>query len=193
MRRHRRPLAALCAAVAVGCAVTSLAPTRPPVETVVVAARDLPAGHVLDDVDLTTVDLPPGLLPHLDAAGLAERRLAAPVRRGEPFTDVRLAGGELASSAGPGRVVAPVSLADPDLARVLQAGDRVDLLAARAAELELGVEPGTQSARSVARAATVLRVPAEPGEALLVAVTPAQALQLAAAAAGSRLSYVLLP
>jgi sialic acid synthase SpsE len=58
----------------------------------VVAARDLAAGEVLADGDLTCMrprdGLPPAALP-----GLVGRRLAAPVARGEAVTEAHLARG----------------------------------------------------------------------------------------------------
>jgi Flp pilus assembly protein CpaB len=167
-----------------------------------VAATDLPAGTVLAAADLTSTDLPAPLVP--DGAsgpgtGLTGRVLAAPVRRGEVVTDVRVVGPGLWSQVPPGRVAAPVRLADLAVATLLRAGDRVDVLATDAA---------SGDAEVVAAAALVLSAPAgsEPdtgpgrpgappeGAGLLVlAVSPETARVLAGAATTGSLTVTLGP
>jgi Flp pilus assembly protein CpaB len=115
------------------------------------------------------------------------------MRRGEPVTDVRLLGPGLADALGPGLVETPVRLADPAMAALLHAGDRVDVLAAPA-------DPGNGGATTVAAAdVRVLAVPV-PGDdaagltqgALVVLATSRRtALVLAAAAVGDRLSVLV--
>ena len=85
-----------------------------------------------------------------------------------------------------------MTLAEPGLGGLLAVGDRVDLLAVRAGLLE--ADGGAVAGRSqvVARAARVLAPPTATGP-LLVAVSPAEALDLASAAADARLSFVLHP
>jgi Flp pilus assembly protein CpaB len=100
---------------------------------VTVAARDLPIGAVLQPGDLRAAvsrDPPDGALD--PAASLDGRVLAAPIRRGEVLTDVRLDHG--APDPGPGRAVVPVAPADPAVLSVLQPGARV-------AVLRLGTDP----------------------------------------------------
>jgi pilus assembly protein CpaB len=187
---------AALAAVCLLSALHVLAPPRPPGAAVMVAARDLPGGTVLTAADVTLVRLPPSAVPAGTVAGsTAEgRTLAGPVRRGEPLTDVRLIGPRLVDALGPGLVATPVRLADPAVAGLLQAGDRVDVLAAPA-------DPGNGAATIVAAAdVRVLAVPA-PGQdavdtsqgALVVLATTARtAAVLAAASTGDRLSVTLL-
>jgi len=126
---RRRPLAALLAAGAVLAGVHELRPPLPETQAVLTAARDLPAGTTLRAEDLATVDYaadgaPTGLVH--DAVG---RVLAAPIRAGEPVTDVRLVGAPLAA-AYPDRIAVPVRLPDAGMAALLRVGDRVDLVAA---------------------------------------------------------------
>ncbi len=100
---------------------------------VVVAARDLAPGTVLEATEVTLRELPAQVVPdgaaHIPGAVLG-RTLAAPVRRGEPLTDVRLAGPDLARtvSTDPAAVSVPVRLADPDVAALLHPGATVDVV-----------------------------------------------------------------
>lgn len=148
--RHRHVVAAVLAAAAVASAVAALAP--PPERTVgvIVAARDLSSGAVLDVADLATVQLPVDRVPdgvlrattgHAAATG---RTLAAPARRGEPLTDVRLVAPSLLRGydrAGGDVVAAPVRLADAEVVDLLMVGDRVDVLAASAASEPAAGDP----------------------------------------------------
>jgi Flp pilus assembly protein CpaB len=149
LRRRRRLIAATLTAVAALGALRTLAP--PPAETVevLVAARDLPSGSLLDDDDLVPRDWPADLVPGRAAAAPTGRVLAAPIGRGEVVTDVRLVGPGLAL-AQPGDTIVPVRLPDAGMAALLRAGDEVDLLA---------TDPGTGEASVVARDVTVLATP----------------------------------
>jgi pilus assembly protein CpaB len=128
----RRAAAALLAGLA---AVLALVPRPGSAEVpVLVAARDLGPGTVLGETEVMSRELPPQAVP----AGTARTRaavlghmLAAPVRRGEPLTDVRLAGPELARavSADPAAVSVPLRLPDPDIATLLHPGAVVDVVA----------------------------------------------------------------
>lgn len=203
--RHRRLVAALLAAAATCAVLAASRPPAPDVVGVLVAARDLSGGGTLaaGDVRVATFrarDVPDGVLaPDTDVTG---RVLAAPARAGEPITDVRLVGaGLLAGYADEGLVAAPVRLADDGSVRLLRPGDRVDVLAAQAADVTPDGVVTSGQARTVASAVRVITIPkdsehgllgASGGGALVVlAVTPDQAAELAGAEAGSRLSVVL--
>lgn len=206
--RHRRPLAAGCAGLAVWTGLAALRPAPPPAAPVLAASRDLPAGASLSPADvraetLPTAELPAGSLRRF--ADIGGRPLSGPLRAGEPLTDARLAGPR---ALPPGTVAAPVRLADPAVAALLRPGDRVDLLAlpARAGPAGPGGTgpdgPGSRAdtppalpepARTVGAGLLVLAVPAQqaatgpadgPGSLLLLAADPATAARLAAA--GSR-------
>ena len=221
---HRRVLAAGLAGGAAALGLTALAPPPAPTERVVAAARDLAPGSPVAGQDVALVDLPPAAVPDgaLRTAGEAVGRLpAGPVRRGEPLTDVRLAGPGLLAGLGPGRVAAPVRLADPGAAALLRPGDRVDVLTTplvadtgAAGDGTAGDEgagdgtvttgPGT-SARApgpvrptavpVARGVPVLAVPTgqdgDTGTLVVLATDGSTAAALAAAATSGRLSVVL--
>lgn len=191
--RHRALLAGGLAAGAVAAGLTVVAPEPAAGQLVLRAAADLPAGTPLTAAHLAPDRLPPAGLPDgavasLDAA--VGRLLAAPVRRGEVLTDLRLAGAGLLTGAAPGRVAVPVRLADAASVALLHAGDRIDVLAASST--------GGPAARLVATGAEVLAVPtavSDGGEGALVVLseTPDVAAKLAAAALSSRLSFTLRP
>lgn len=189
---HRRLLAALCCGIAVAAGVQAVAAPTPPAVPVLAAAHDLPAGQPLGDDDLTTVSLPPDAVPDgTVAAGdddLIGRVLASPLRAGEPVTDVRLAGDDLAS-AHPELAVMPLRLPDAALAALLIPGDRIDLVA---------TGPQAGESRVVAADALVLAVPPArpetatariPGALVVLGVPPASMAAVAQAAARAFLSY----
>jgi pilus assembly protein CpaB len=198
-------------AAALVCLALVLALRPPPAATaapsptstvpVVLAGTDLAAGTMLSADLLSRALLPRDVAPtgaFQDAAALAGQVLAAPVRAGEPVTDVRLVGPGLWSSVPEGQVAAPVRLADLAVATLLRAGDRVDVLAATG---EDGVDGAAPSVEVVAEAALVLTAPSavtgdegtgSDGSGLLVlAVAPDTARRLAAAGAGGSLTVTL--
>jgi Flp pilus assembly protein CpaB len=189
---HRRSLAVGCVGVAVVAGLRVLAPAPPPTVPVVVAARDLPGGVALSPSDLTLVDFPAALVPAgMTSLGLAAdpggRVLAAPLRAGEPVTDVRLVGAPLAG-ADPGVVATPVRLPDAAAAALLRAGDRIDLLA---------TDPRRGRTTQVADGAVVLAVPPQDeggagplGGRIVLLALPSGTVEIVAGAAVDRfLSY----
>jgi len=189
--RHRGLLAGGLAAGSVAAALGVLAPSAPAGEEVLRAARDLPAGTSLAAADLVRAQLPRGTAPDgvvRDVDAVVGRLLAAPVRRGEALTDVRLAGAGLLG--GTDLLAVPVRLADAATAALLHAGDHVDVLAA-------ATSPGAPAqAQVVVDDAQVLAVPATADDngdgALVVLAADADvARRLAAAAVSSRLSVAL--
>lgn len=129
--RHRRPVAAVLAGLAVASALqASSAPAEPTVR-VLVTTRDLAPGTTLTADDLTTRPFRPDTAPR-GTVGLRDalgRRVVGPVRAGEPLTDVRLLGDGLLARY-PGTSAVPVRLGDREAAALLRVGDRVTLLAA---------------------------------------------------------------
>lgn len=200
---HRRLLAAALAAAAVAFGLEAMEPAAPPHVRVLAADTDLTGGATLSTDDVRVTALPSAAVPAgVLSAGtdVTGRVLAAPVRAGEPLTDVRLVGPALVEGYGTGLVAAPVRIADPAAVRLLRPGDVVDVLAASVA---LGAPASATTSRTVpaetvASAVPVVAVP-EPGEdgllaegALVVlATTPAVAEDLAGAAVTSRLSLVV--
>ncbi len=192
LRRPRSPVTllrrCLAALLAAGALVLALRPPEPsaaaplPGTPVVTAATDLPAGTVLTDASLTRTELPaPPAGSAADPADLAGRVLAAPVRAGEPVTDVRLVGPGLTALLPAGQVAAPVRLADLAVASLAAPGERVDVLA---------TVPDSTRAEVVARGALVLAAP-DDGGLLVLAVDEATAATLAAAATAATLTLSL--
>lgn len=193
LRRHRRPLAAALAGLAVAGALQSTAGPDDPAVAVLVAARDLAPGTTLRAADLTTSAFRPASVPS-GTVGLRHalgRRVVGPVRAGEPLTDVRLFDDALLARY-PGTSAVPVRLGDADAAALLRVGDRVTVLAA---------DPQAGGpAVAVAEAAPVLALPrtrrdhgAFAGGALVVlALDPGTARVVAGAASRSFLSAAVV-
>ena len=130
--RARRVLCAGLLAMAVWAAVSALVPQPVPRGgPVVVVAQDLMAGHVLTRGDLAVADWPRDLSPAgsvADPAPLVGRALGAGMSRGEAVTAARVRGPGLLAGVPAGLVAAHVRLADPAMAAMAAAGDRVDLI-----------------------------------------------------------------
>jgi Flp pilus assembly protein CpaB len=190
---RRRLLAALAAAGAVAAGLQAASAPPQPTTTVLTAARDLPAGSVLDAADLTETEFAPDSVPTgtLRSAGAAVgRTTAGPVRAGEPLTDVRLLSGSLLAGY-PGSVAVPVRIGDPGAVALLRVGDRVEIVAA---------DPqGRRPAELVASRVPVVAIPrrstSSPGMVtgglIVVATTEETAQRLAQAGVAAFLSVVL--
>ncbi len=186
--RRRRPLAALLTATAVAAGLHAVAGPEPPTVPVLVAARDLPAGAEIGEGDVRTVRFAPGSRPEGVAEEPVGQVLAAPLRSGEPVTDVRLVGPDL-TTGHPGLVAVPVRLPDPGMVALLDVGDRIDLLA---------TDPQRGGAEVVAADVPVLAIPAAdpqasatglPGRLVVVGALSSQVAPLADAAVRSFVTY----
>lgn len=196
--RWRHLVAAGALGLAAAVAVGAMTPAPPPSEEVVVLSSARPAGAVLRMGDLVVRTVPTGLLPDgalLEPEPLVGERLAVALPAGYPLADGVLVGPRLARGAPPGTVVVPVRLADRDVAELLGAGDRVDLLRAPS---EGG--PATIVARDVlvmARTSSdsedALGLATPDPALLLVAATPEVATLLVGAGAWDPISAVLVP
>ena len=146
---HRRLIAFVCAAAAVLLGVQATRPPPPPSDIVLVAARDLPSGTVLGADDLTEAAYAAGTAPtSLDPRPFG-RTLAAPLRRGEPVTDLRLVSPAL-TDGYPGLAAYPVRIPDAGAVGLLRVGDRIDVLA---------TDPESGEATTVLVDAPVLALP----------------------------------
>ncbi len=139
------------------------------------------------------------------AAPVVGHVVAFPVRSGETLRERDVIGPSLLTALGPGTVATPVHLSDDAASVAVRTGDLVDLIAARG-----GDATGEASAEVVASRVRVLVVggaaggasggsgllgsPAStaiPASVLVLATTTAQALDIARASVGSRLSLTL--
>lgn len=186
---RRRLLAAGFAAVAVGAGLQAAAAEPPALVPVPVATRDLPAGTVLTGDDVEPVGFAPGTVPagaESDGSALAGRTLAAPLRAGEPVTDVRLVGPAL-TEGYPGMSAVPVRLPDPGMAELLRVGDRIDLIAAdpqgESAVVAYGVPILALPAASASTTATGL-----PGSLVVVGARASEVTRIADASARTYLT-----
>jgi len=196
VRAHRRWIAAALAGIAVVAGVSAARPRPAPTVAVWVAARDLSGGTALSRSDLRQQQLPPGDVPAgVLPSGQAPtgRLLAAPVRRGEPLTDVRLLSPALLDQTGAGADVAvPVRVSDGAAALALvEAGDAVDVIATN----DSAATGAPVTAMPVVEDVRVLAVPdhsnADGGGLLIVAASTTQATALARIPVGDRVSVAL--
>jgi pilus assembly protein CpaB len=189
---HRRKLAIVAAIAAVLSAVAAAAPPAPPTLPVVRAATDLSSGAMVRTSDITVSSVAEEALPRgalTDPTAVLGRRLIGPVAEGQVLTALDLSGRSWGT--GPGHVIAPLRLADPEVAILLQPGALIDVIAA---------DPEGGQASVVAAGVRVLTVPAPPareaassadGGLVLVDVAAETATLLAEAAATTRISVVL--
>ncbi|MGN9840568.1 Flp pilus assembly protein CpaB [Nonomuraea sp. H19] len=184
--RRRRLIAATLAAIAVISAYFAIRPTPP--ASVLVATRDLPPGPLAPaDLHPTPLNHPPdGALRTITAA--TGRFLTSPMRKGEPLTDARLL---TSYRLPPGMVATPVRISDPEAVSLMTPGSTIDVLAAW---------EESHPARSIAEDVTVITIPPRTGRSsdnhgalLVLATTPTQATELAAAQASARLSITIDP
>jgi Flp pilus assembly protein CpaB len=104
--------------------------------TVLVAARPLAAGTVLDAADLRALAWPESLAPATvlaDAHAAIGRTVGAAMARGEPLTASRLLDTSISAALSRNQVAVTVNLQQQSRASILSAGALVDLYAAGAA------------------------------------------------------------
>lgn len=186
---HRRALAAALTVLAVLTAIQAARPDDTGVG-VVVAARDLASGHVLTSADLAKISVPLDARPSgaLDTDQATGRRVAGPMRAGEPFTDRRVIDPRDLSGYGADAALTMVRLDDPSVLAGLRVGDVVDVVATT-----LDDQPGSRVVAPGASVALLPRVDDLPGDSVPLGVVTdrATALDLAAAAADTRLSVLV--
>ncbi|MBL0888435.1 RcpC/CpaB family pilus assembly protein [Myceligenerans indicum] len=208
--RHRVLLAAICCGLAAVNTVQVLRPAPPPSAPVLVTTRAVAAGARLTGADVALRDVAVGITPPASlrrpesAVGLTA---VVPLPRGVALHAGILSDGGVLSSAPPGTVVVPVTLADDGVAALLRPGDRVDLLAPGVAPLT--GDSSDRSATYLAKRALVLPAPArrvsrstastgllgggsDPPPVTLVAVAPSEAPDLSTIAGMGTVSAILV-
>lgn len=197
-------MAALCCGLAVITLVQSLSPPAPPLATVLVPARTLPAGTQVSAADLRAVEVPAELAPPgviTDLQAVVGRTPVVSLEAGVPLSASLVAGGSVAALAPPGTVVVPVRL-DEQTADLLRPGDHVTLvstswdgetvnvLAERALALPNERSPGVDGGGGLL-GGLAPAVPAAP--LVLLAVDPREAPALSAASTAGAVAAVLVP
>lgn len=162
-------------------------------DNVVVAARDLTPGTVLGASELTLRALPAHVVPDGAArttSAVLGRTLAAPVRRGEPLTDVRLTGSELTRTvtANPDTMSVPLRLVDPGIAALLHPGAVVDVVTVGERREPVVLARG---ARVLAVLEASTRTGERDGRLVLVALDPVAAARVAAASLSQTLTVTV--
>ncbi len=188
---HRRKLAVIAAVLAVLTGINAAAPRPPDTVTVLRATEALPGGSAVAATQVRLEAIAAGAVPEdafTDPAQALGRIVAAPVPKGQVLTDFDLVGDR---SLRPGRVLAPVRLADSGLAAVLRPGDLIDIVAA---------DGQGGPATAVARGVRLVTIPATDGPdaradsaagvLLLVEVDDETALALARAGSASALTVI---
>lgn len=175
---RRRPLAALLVALAVLAGLRTTVGPGPATVAVPVARHDLVTGHRVGAEDVTIARWPAELAPGGLDDSVTGQVLAAPLRAGEPITDVRLVGTDLAR-AHPDLTVTPLRLPDPAVVDLLEVGDLIDLAA---------IDPESGESRPVARGVRVLAIPPPTtdqsgltGRVVVIGVSPHEADDVTAA------------
>lgn len=180
----RRGAALALFALAVTLALAPTGPGPGHARTVLVAARDLPAGATLRPADVRAVSVSGSAVSAgaLSSANqVSGRALDGPVRAGEQLTDVRLAG---PAAPGPGQLAVPVRLADPAVGDLVRPGSRVDVVAA---------DDAPDSAGLLANDARVVSVHAADDDGkLLVLAVPSDVARRIASITGQRKVTVIL-
>ena len=197
---RRRLVAAGLLAVAVAAGLQAVRPAAPITVSVWAAAHDLAGGRPLTAADVRRVALPAAAVPAgalRAGARVVGRLLAAPMRRGEPLTDVRLLEPALlAALADDDLVAVPIRIADGSAAALVRPGDVVDVLAV--SDLTAGGPTSAGSgAAALASGLRVLAVPARDRSSgddaglVVVASSRTQASALAQASSTTRLSLAI--
>ncbi|WP_332643956.1 SAF domain-containing protein [Aeromicrobium sp.] len=181
---HHRLIAAICAGLAVLAGLSAVRQDPDGVH-VVVARHDLVSGHVVEKSDLRVATLTSAPDHALTSTSAIGRRVAGPMRAGEPFTDYRVLRPDALDAYGEGAVLTSVSIPDSDALTGVQVGDRIDVIA---------VDPnGESKAEVVARGVEVVTIPSvdeRDALALGIVTTEKVALDLASAGLESRFTVM---
>jgi Flp pilus assembly protein CpaB len=129
-----------------------------PTTSVLVATSDLAAGVPLSGADVRVRAWPAGIRPPEAPSHPAQvigRRLAGPIRAGEPITASRLTGADLTAGLPAGLQAVPVEITGAASLNLVRVGDSIDLLVSDPPQADLApVRP----ARVLAQRVRVLAV-----------------------------------
>jgi pilus assembly protein CpaB len=202
LSRNRRLCIALLLCLAAGLAVQQLTPASAERVTVLVAARDLPAGASLRESDFTTVDVAPELAVPAqvkDLGGLVGRQLASPLGKGQIPTDSALLGPGLLTGTPAGSAAVPLRMADASSIQLLSPGQLVTVVLtasgsydeSRPSQVLAGPVPVLWTSTQGGKAGEWLGTSDTDGL-VVVAANPQQAEKLAGASTQGKLFFVLV-
>lgn len=131
--RARRVLSAVLLLICGSLVWSALQPAAGASEAVLVAARDLPAGHRIASADLRSVSWPRGaaLRGALTRPVALGALTAASIDAGEPLTSSRVSVAGRWPGVASGHVVVQVPSVDPSMTELVRSGDRVDVIGPR--------------------------------------------------------------
>jgi pilus assembly protein CpaB len=210
--RRRRPglrrlLTAGLVAAAFAVGLQAVAPAPPAHVSVVVAARDVPAGHRLTTADLRTRSWLPGTAPDgqvADVAAALGRVSAGALGRGTPVTQADLLGPGLLSGQPSWVLAVPIRVGGAGPPGLVRRGDHVDVIANGMAQVVVGsavvlAEPAGGSGSSnddpLASDSTLTSTPPDDGTGTVVVLGVGldDAERLARAQATGRLTLAVRP
>ena len=181
---HHRLIAAICAGLAVLAGLSALR-QAPDGVRVVVARHDLVSGQVVEKADLRVATLEAAPDHALTSSSTIGRRVAGPMRTGEPFTDYRVLQPDALDAYGEGAVLTSVTIPNPDGLTGVQVGDRIDVVA---------VDPnGESEAEVVARDVEVVTIPStDESDALALGIVTTEKVALDLASAGLESRFTVM-
>lgn len=189
-------MAVVAAVAAVFTGISAASPPLPPTVEVVRAAVRIDGGATLSAEQLVVARLPVTAVPEdalADLESAVGRQVSAPVSQGQVLTVLSVA--PAGRGARPGRVVAPLRLADADVAALLRVGDSVDVVAADGEAAAAAVVAPKVRVVGLPQPAETQgiggTVSSSAGALVLVEVDTATAARLAQAAVTATLSVVL--
>ena len=202
LARNRRLYVALLLCLAAGLAVQQLTPASAARVSVLVAARDLPAGASLKESDFTRVDVAAELALSTsvdDVATLVGRQLASPLHKGQTLTESNLLGPGLLTGTPAGSVAVPLRMADPSSIQLLSPGQLVTVVLtasgsydeSRQSQVLAGPVPVLWTSTQGGKAGEWLGTSDTEGL-VVVAANPQQAEKLAGASTQGKLFFVLV-
>lgn len=178
---------------AVLAGVNAAAAPAPPEVTVLTATATLQGGTTMAATDLATTTLPTAAVPEqalTQEEQLVGQVLTGPVARGQVLTKLNV----LQAAAAPGRVLAPLRLADAGIVRLLHSGDLIDVIAADPQGSGADVVADRVRIATISRSpSTSMLGPSGPSDAalVLVEVNSETAKLLAQASVSATLSVTL--
>lgn len=182
--QHHRLLAAIFAGLAVLAGLSAVRETPDGVR-VVVARHDLASGHVIEESDVRVLHLASAPDHALTTSAAVGRRVAGPMRSGEPLTDYRVLRPDALDGYGKDAVLTSVTVPDVSSLTGVRVGDRIDVIA---------VDPqGESKAEVIARGVEVVTVPeADERDSIAIGIVTTEQIALALATAGLESRFTVM-